>query len=270
MEKINSVLVRYGEIGIKGLNRGYFEKKLINNIKDCLDKNNIKYNSITRYSGRIIINTQDRCLPLKDVFGISSFSPAIKTDLNLEKIKKISLDLYKKGSFRISSKRLNKKFSLTSEELNRLLGEYIIKEKKANVNLIKPESNIGIEIMNFAYLFNERYEGLKGLPVGVEGLITLIIENKNDLLAGILMLKRGCSLEIINKNNFDLKLLEKYSYGIKINLVNLPSEYSYAVVKTSSLENIKNKFDGKIILNPLIADELIKEIKERFINMYNM
>ena len=130
MEKISSVLIRYGEIGIKGLNRGYFEKKLINNIRDCLDKNSIKYNSITRYSGRIIISAQDKCLCLKNVFGISSFSPAVKVDLNLEKIKKTSLGLYEKGSFRISSKRLNKKFNLTSEELNRLLGGYIIKEKK--------------------------------------------------------------------------------------------------------------------------------------------
>ena len=119
--------------------------------------------------------------------------------------------------------------------------------------------------MDFAYLFNERYEGLKGLPIGVEGIVTLILENENDLLAGILMLKRGCSLEVINKNNLDLSLLEKYSCGIKINLVNVPSKYSYAVVKTSELKNIKKKLNNKIILNPLIADDLAKEIKKKII-----
>ena len=262
MEEINSVLIRYGEIGTKGLNRVYFEKKLIKNIKDCLNKNNISYSGIFRYSGRIIINTEDKCLCLKHVFGISSFSPAIKAELNLDKIKEIALILYKKGSFRISAKRLNKNFHLTSEELNKQLGEFIIEKKKAKVNLIKPESNIGVEIMDYAYLFNERYEGLKGLPVGIEGLVTLILENKDDLLAGILMLKRGCSLEIINKNNLDVKLLEKCSYGNNISLVNVPGKHSLAVVKTNKLENIKNKFGDKVLLNPLIADEknLIKNI----------
>lgn len=263
MEKINSVLIRYGEIGIKGLNRGYFEKKLVRNIKDCLERNNVNFLSIIRYSGRIIINTQDKCLCLKNVFGISSFSPAIKTELSFNKIKEVSLTLYKKGSFRISAKRLNKKFNLSSDELNKQLGEYIMKNKNAKVNLVKPDSNIGIEIMDNAYLFNERYECLCGLPVGIEGLVTLILENKNDLLAGILMLKRGCSLEVINKNNLDIKTLENYSYGNKISLVNSPSKYSYAVVKTSNLENIKNKIGNKILLNPLIADEksLFENIK---------
>ena len=262
MEEINSILVRYGEIGTKGLNRVYFEKKLIKNIKDCLNKNNIVYSGIFRYSGRIIINTEDKCLCLKNVFGISSFSPAIKVELSLDKIKEIALTLYKKGSFRISAKRLNKKFSLTSEELNRQLGEFIMEKKKAKVNLFKPESNIGVEIMDYAYLFNERYECLKGLPVGIEGLVTLILENKDDLLAGILMLKRGCSLEIINKNNLDIKLLDKYSYGNNISLVNAPSKYSLAVVKVDKLENIKNKFQNKILLNPLTgnAENLIKNI----------
>ena len=262
MEKV--VLVRYGEIGIKGLNRSYFEKRLINNIKDCLNKNNIKYSSINRYSGRIIINTDDKCLCLKNVFGISSFSPAVKIDSDLRKIKKIVLDLYTNGSFRISSKRLNKKFPLTSEQLNRELGDYVIKNKGARVNLIKPDCNIALEIMDYAYLFNERYEALKGLPVGIEGLVTLILENKEDLLAGILMMKRGCSLEIINKNKIDIKILDDYSYGSKINLVNEPSSYSLAVVKTDKLEDIKNKINNKVVFNPLITNEenLIRDIKK--------
>ena len=268
MEKMNSVLVRYSEIGLKGNNRSYFEKLLIQNIKDCLDKNKIKYYGIFRYSGRIISNSEDKCLCLKNVFGISSFSPAIKVEQDLEKIKEVALSLYKKGTFRISAKRLNKKFKLTSDELNRSLGEFIIQNKKARVNLIRPDSNIGLEIMDNVYLFNERYECLGGLPVNSEGLVTLILENKNDLLAGLLMLKRGCSLEIVNKNKLDFSILEKYSYGCKINLVSSPSSYSLAIVKTDTLEDTKNKLNGKVIFNPLIASEksfsenLIKEIKK--------
>ncbi len=255
MEKINSVLVRYGEIGIKGQNRSFFEKMLIKNIKDCLNKNKISYNGVHRYSGRIIINTNDKCLVLKNVFGISSFSPAIKTESNLDKIKKLALELYTKGTFRISAKRLNKKFPIESGELNKQLGDYISKNKNAKVNLIKPDCNIAVEIMDYAYLFNERYEGLNGLPVGVEGKVTLILENEKDLLAGLLMMKRGCFLEIINKNNLNFSILEKYCYGSRINLVNKMSQDSLALVKTNDLENIKNKINNEIVLNPLVTDE---------------
>jgi len=250
-----TVIVRYGEIGLKGNNRGYFEKKLINNIKDCLNKNNIKFNTIRRYSGRILISTEDKCLCLKTVFGISSFSPSIQVELDLNKIKQEALNLYTKGNFRISAKRLNKKFPLSSEELNKDLGNFIMKNKKTKVSLINPDCNIAVEIMDNAYLFNERYECLGGLPVGVEGLVTLILENKESLLAGILMLKRGCYLEIINEKKIDFSILEKYGYGGKINIVKNPSEESKAVVKIDDLKNTKNKIYNIPVLNPLIANE---------------
>jgi adenylyl- and sulfurtransferase ThiI len=220
-----------------------------------LNKNNLKFSTVRRYSGRILIATENKCLCLKNVFGISSFSPAIKVNLNIDEIKKESLKLYTKGSFRISAKRLNKKFNLTSEQLNKELGDFIIENQKAKVSLLKPDCNIAIEIMDFAYLFNERYECLGGLPVGVEGLVTLILDSKESLLAGILMMKRGCSLEIINEKNIDIKKLEKYSYGIKINLVDIPSKWSNAVVKVSDLKNIKSKIYNLPVFNPLIADE---------------
>src|SRR3989344_3556302 len=224
-EEINSVIVRYGEIGTKGKNRGYFEKRLIRNIKDCLSKNNIKFSKIQRYSGRIIIFTSDKCLPLKYVFGITSFSPAIKAELDLEKIKNIALKLYEKGTFRISAKRLNQKFNYSSEQLN-------------------------IEIMNYAYLFNIRYEALGGLPVHSEGLVTLILDSEKSLLAGILMLKRGCSLEIIKEKDIDHKILEKYSYGSKINIVNKPSQESKAIVKVEDLKDLKSKLYNLPVFNP--------------------
>jgi thiamine biosynthesis protein ThiI len=255
MEKIDSILVRYNEIGLKGKNRSYFEKRLIKNIKDCLNKNKINFSSITRYAGRILISTNDKCLSLKNVFGISSFSPAIKLDLDLNKIKEEALKLYTKGSFRISAKRLNKKFNYTSEQLNKELGEYISKNKKAKVNLVKPDCNIAVEIMDYAYLFNERYECLGGLPVSIEGLVTLILDTKDALLAGILMMKRGCNLEIIKEKDISYDILEKYSYGSKINIVKEPSKESKSVIKVEKLENIKSKLYNLPIFNPLITNE---------------
>jgi len=252
---MNVVIIRYSEIGIKGKNRIYFEKKLIDNIKHCLNKNNIKFDNIRRYSGRILISVNNKCLCLKNVFGISSFSPAVKLDLDIDKIKENSLKLYTKGSFRISAKRLNKKFNLTSEQLNKEIGEFIIKNRKARVNLIKPDCNIAVEIMDYAYIFNERYNGFGGLPVGVEGLVTLILESKEDILAGILMMKRGCSIEIIKEKEINFDVLYKYYNKNKISIVKEPSMESKAIVKVSSLEDAKSKIYNLPVLNPLIADE---------------
>lgn len=255
MEEINNVIVRYGEIGIKGQNRSYFEKYLIKNIKDCLNKNKIVYDRIIRYPGRIMIVTNDKCLCLKKVFGIVSFSPAIKTNNDFEEVKILALKLYTKGSFRISAQRLNKDFNLSSNELNNKLGEYMINKTKAKVNLEKPDCNIGVEVMDHTYLFNETYPGVKGLPVGVEGLVTLDIEDKKDIISGILMMKRGCSLEVINKKNINIDKLFEYSYGKTVNLVDKPSGYSLALVKTMPLKNLKNKIDNKILFSPLIKNE---------------
>ncbi len=252
---MDTIIVRYSEIGIKGKNRGYFEKKLINNIKDCLNKNNIEFDSIRRYSGRILISTEDKCLCLKNVFGISSFSPAVRIEIDINKIKEESLKLYKEGSFRISTKRLNKKFNFTSEQLNKEIGEFIIKNKKAKVNLNNPNCNIAIEIMDYAYLFNERYNGFCGLPVCSEGLVTLILDSKNSLLAGILMMKRGCNLEIIKEKEINFNILEKYCYGSRINIVDKPSNESKFIIKVSSLEDVKSKLYNLPVLNPLIANE---------------
>ncbi len=252
---MDTIIVRYSEIGIKGKNRIYFERKLINNIKDCLNKNKIKFDNIRRYSGRILISTNEKCLCLKNVFGISSFSPAIKVNLDINNIEENALNLYTKGSFRISAKRLNKRFNLTSEELNKEIGEFIIKNKKAKVNLLRPDCNIAVEIMDYAYLFNERYNGFCGLPVSSEGLVTLILDSKNSLLAGIFMMKRGCNLEIIKEKEINFNILEKYCYGSRINIVDKPSNESKFIVKVSSLEYAKSKLYNLPVLNPLIANE---------------
>ena len=108
MPNCNTVLVRYAEIAIKGKNRARFENKLISNIKDCLNKNKVPYENVKRVRGRIIIFTNEDCNCIKNVFGISSISPSIKIKANLAAINKTALNLYSKGSFRITAKRLTK------------------------------------------------------------------------------------------------------------------------------------------------------------------
>ncbi|MFH1210130.1 MAG: THUMP domain-containing protein [archaeon] len=247
------IICRYSEIGLKGRNRNFFENRLIFNIRDCLIKNNVKYDKILKLRNRISIYTNNKCLCLKNVFGLYSISKAEETDLDLEEIKKTSLKYFNGSPFRITTKRLDK-LLMNSQELNIKIGSYIVEKTNAKVDLEKPKTEIFIEIFNNkAYIFNKKIYCLSGLPVSTEGLVTLLLENKYSLLAGFLMLKRGCFLEVIKKRNIPYKVLEKYSYGSKIDIVKVPSKKSNAVIVNDTIKNLKN-YNYKIpVLRPLIS-----------------
>jgi len=120
--------------------------------------------------------------------------------------------------------------------------------------LTKPNVEIGIEIINDnAYLFNKKNRCLGGLPVGIEGKVTLILENKDSILAGILMLKRGCSLEVIKEKNIDYEKLKEFSYGNKILEVEKPSEYSKAVIVADTIKNLRDRGYEITVFRPLIG-----------------
>jgi len=246
------IICRYGELALKGKNRFLFERKLVSNIKVCLEKNKIKYSKITRPPGRILIQTSSNCLCLKNIFGLVSFSPATSTNLDLKEIQNIALKLYKKPPFKISTQRITKDF-LTSQEINEKVGAFIVKKTKAKVNLSQPATDIGIEIIaNKAYLFNKKNKCLGGLPVGMSGLVTLLLENKDSIKAGYLMLKRGCRLEIIKKKAIPFKSLETYSYGNNIKIVKTPSTNSQAIIVSDSIENLKKRKYKLPIFYPLL------------------
>jgi len=203
-------VVRYSEIGLKGKNRISFEKKLIENIKWCLDKNSIKH-KIKRLRNRILIYSEQDCSCLKNIFGISSISKAVEIKADLDDIKKESLNLvFKEKSFRVSCQRLDKILK-TSREINKEVGAYIVEKKRLKVDLKNYELNIGIELIkDKAYLFKEKIRGLDGLPVGIEGEVCVLLENKDSLKSAYLMMKRGCSIKLTGKKiNFDS--LKKYS-----------------------------------------------------------
>ena len=225
-------IIRYAEIFLKGKNRSMFEKKLVSNIKDCLKKNKVKYNSIKLAHNRILVCSKEDCSCIKYVFGISSFSKATETEQDIEAMKKTSFKLYKKGSFRISSQRLEKSFKYNSEEINRIVGAYVVKNTRAPVNLEKPDTNIGIELFgNKAYLFNSKTKGLGGLPVGIE----------------------GSSLIVIKKHNIGLKLLRKFCYGFNLKIAKSIPKNAKAVIVNDTLDSIKKRNFKIAIFRPLIG-----------------
>lgn len=217
------IIIRFAEIGLKGKNRAFFERVLIRNIKACLDSHKIKYSNMTRPMGRILISTDDPCDCLKCVFGIASFSNAVNAGFNMESVKKEALklakDLNPKKSFRITCQRLDKRFPLTSQQFDVELGAFIQEKTKAKVKMKGFDVNVHAEIINnFVYLFTEKIPGLGGLPVGVEGNVLVLLDDENSLLAGLLMMKRGCRIIPVSLKEMDVSLLEKYAFGQRIDL----------------------------------------------------
>jgi thiamine biosynthesis protein ThiI len=196
------ILVRYGEISLKGRNREVFEDKLVENINKHLLREGQSAN-IKKYRGRILVYTAADPNILKNVLGIVSVSQAVETDLDIDKIYDHICGLIKlknPKTFRISTQRLCKDFKFTSVELNNIFGEKVINDFGLKVNLKNPELEIGIEVTDsHAYIFSERISGFGGLPVGIEGSVIALFSGGIDSpVAAWMVMKRGAKVLLLN------------------------------------------------------------------------
>ena len=207
----NLIIVRYGEIALKGDNRSFFINRLIKNIKNsCQDLGEF---TLSKTRGRIFIHTENNPAPfiprLQKTPGIVSFSPAIKSGLSLKEAKKPVLKLVKKElkqkqtplSFRVKTNRANKKFPGTSPEISREMGAFILKNTDGlTVDLEEPELCLQLDIRkNNIFVFVKSFMGPGGLPVGSSGRGLLLLSGGIDSpAAGWLAFKRGLELEAIH------------------------------------------------------------------------
>src|SRR4051812_41344327 len=155
--KYDRIVIRYGEISTKGRNRNKFVDKLKRSVKSALTKfPDIKVES-TRDRMYVILNNEnveEITKNLKKIFGIQSFSPALKVTRDLEEMKDASLNLvrslYQEGqTFKITAKRSDKTFELDTNELNQLFGAHILKNiPTLKVDVKKPDINLLIEVRN--------------------------------------------------------------------------------------------------------------------------
>lgn len=208
MKEFDSIIIRYGEIALKGKNRPFFERKLIKNIEQKFKAESIEYLTVFRISGRLIIKTYDKkaISALSKIFGIVSFSPAIEIKSNLDDIKKKTLEIVKKeipkgSTVRISTQRTNKEFPLKSPEINREVANYLSENTK-DITFDYKEYNqkILIEVSKHnTYIAYEKYQGLGGLPIGVSGkAICLFSGGIDSPVAALTAMKRGCEIELIH------------------------------------------------------------------------
>lgn len=207
MKKI--IVLRYGELFLKGGNRHLFEKILLRNIKQSLD--DLGSSQIERGQGRIFVRCDDehykRTLErLSKVFGLSSLSPAFACDKTLAAISEVAIAFAEpfaerspKPSFKVESRRSDKRFPMTSPEISREVGGQIHLATQLPVNIHNPDITIGVEVGDRqTFVFGDRVKGAGGLPVGASAQLLLLLSGGIDSpVAGHLMQKRGCRLRAL-------------------------------------------------------------------------
>ncbi len=199
------IICHYSEIGLKGKNRSFFEKKLKDNIKNALDANAPNsFVNIKRLRGRFLIeltesgqeSTQQIKEILINIFGLAYFAFAYESESNIDIIKSDSLELMKRlefKTFRVTARRVDSRFPYTSQELNEDVGEVIFEKMNKSVNLKYPEATCFIDVLDKGtFLFTEKIQSAKGLPVGVSGTVVVMLSGGIDSpVAAYYAMKRG-------------------------------------------------------------------------------
>ena len=198
------ILVKYAaEIFLKGLNRGKFERKLLNNIKQKLE--GLDYEIINDQNRWFIKadNIDEAVERVRKVFGVAEVCTVtqVERDLNIIKeqaLKKINEVKPKK----VETNRANKKFTMNSLEVSRDVGGYILHHYKGDldVQVKNPECVLNIEIREHAYIFTstDKIKAVGGLPYGINGSTMLMLSGGIDSpVAGYLMAKRGVELNCV-------------------------------------------------------------------------
>ena len=259
------LLLKYGEIALKGLNRAKFEKLLIQNIRATLSKCAEKFDldaekfKIEREQSAMTLwydgencDIDDIIPALTKVFGISVINWAIRTDKDIAKIKKAALEfiapvLEGKKSFGVAGKRSDKTFALTSPEIAEQVGEVLFDNNgNIKVDLKKPEIWVTVEIRaNGAFVHSSEIKarGAGGMPVGSNGTGLLLLSGGIDSpVAGYMIARRGMKIAAMHFTSEPYtseasrekvvrlaKILEDYAGKIKF----------YSVSLTEIQENIK-------------------------------
>ncbi|MBN4083206.1 tRNA 4-thiouridine(8) synthase ThiI [Mycoplasma sp. CSL10137] len=244
------ILIRYGELVLKKKNRKTFINQLSNNIIHIVgQKPKVEFD-------RMYLDYSELALErLQFVFGISSYSPVIVTENNIDNFKDEILKLVKKDSktFKIEARRNFKGFEFNSSNINNILGTHVLKNTSLKVDVHNPDQIFYVEVRKEqTYIFSNYIEALGGLPVGVSGKVLHLISGGFDSpVAAFELMKRGLKVDFltfmtppqtdqrtIDKINTLVKTLSNYQvtsnlliadYSFLMNYISFVSNESYKI-----------------------------------------
>ena len=207
------LLIKYGELGLKGKNKIQFINRLRNNIKAALA--GLPVVDVRSSWGRIWVETEGDQTQIIDrlskVFGIYAISPVKQANKDLDEIKEAVLQvlfdaLPDGGTFKIETKRSDKTFPMTSPDISFEVAKRVFEslDKAWDADMHHPDRTIYIEIREEgAFIYGEVIPGAKGLPVGCGGKAMLMLSGGIDSpVAGWMAMKRGVTLEAIHFYSF--------------------------------------------------------------------
>lgn len=298
MEKI--ILIKYGELTTKKNNRNLFINLLYENIKNKLKNYDVK---IVKNRVRMFIETNDNIDEivsiLSNIFGIHSIVVAYKVDNNIDSIKNNVIDIVKNiefKTFKVETKRSDKRFPIPSMEFNNVIGGLILKNiSNVSVDVHNPEYELKIEIReDYAYIYTKEIKGAGGYPVGVAGKGLLMLSGGIDSpVAGYLAMKRGIKIECIyfespphtsiqakNKVKKLVEKLSKYNSNIVLNVINFteiqeaiykycPKEYMITIMRRMMYrisEKVARKRKALVIIN----GESVGQVASQTLNSMNV
>lgn len=265
MKKV--ILLRYGEIHLKGKNRGSFENALLRNIESAIFSVD-ESAKVARIGGRYVVynfdeanleRLVDKC---SKVFGLVSLSVAYEIESDVENIKSTLKELIMQDNslaqaktFKIDVKRADKKFPIQSTEFAALLGGVVLDAySHLKVDLKTPEIQIDVDIRENGktYIFKDKIKGVGGLPVGTSGNVLVMLSGGIDSpVACYLMAKRGVKISAVHFHSYPYT--SKQAKDKVIELANEVKDYCggfdlYCVSFTKIQEEIhKNCKEGYMI-----------------------
>lgn len=240
------ILVRCGEILLKGLNRSVFEDKLIKNIKRALY--GLGVIKVRKSQSRIYVEPEedtydfDQAIDrLKKVFGIVSLSVVSKVETDFDVIKnsvvRIVRDIVTENgykTFKVETKRGNKSFPMTSQEISCEIGGVILDHiPTLVVDVNNPDFVVYLEVREETYIYSEKIDASGGMPTGTSGRAMLLLSGGIDSpVAGYSIAKRGVEIEAVHFYSYPYtskrakdkvielaRIVAQYCYGIKLYIV---------------------------------------------------
>lgn len=278
------ILIKYGELTTKKGNRNFFVNTLYNNIKNKLKKFDVK---ISKDISRMYIEFREEELEeikkvVDNIFGIHMYHIAYIVDTNIDEIKEKLLKVLKEQNFKtfkIETKRSDKSFEYNSQQINPILGSYVLENiSDIKVDVHNPDVLVKVEVRPYhSYIYINGYKGSGGYPNGTQAKGMLMLSGGIDSpVAGYLAMKRGIkldavyfeaiphtSLEARNKVIELTKKLTKYTDKINLHIVNF-TKIQEEIYKTCNptycitimrrmmyriMEKLAKKNKGLIIIN---------------------
>lgn len=199
------LMIKYGELGLKGKNKNQFINRLVKNIEKAIA--DLPERKVSVSLGRITVpiaatpgDMEAVVERLQRVFGIYAICPVLAVEKDLEAIQAAALNVLERtlplgGKFKVESRRSDKRFPMTSPEISKAVGGYIFAKTadKYEAQMKHPENIVNVEVRDeAAYVYCGSFVGAKGMPVGSGGRAAVMLSGGIDSpVAAWLAMKRG-------------------------------------------------------------------------------